>query len=62
LQHAAVVRELRELSSVKSGSFEKTVEAAPHSGWNAANLKVAVLIQDGDGGPIVGAASLHYQP
>src|ERR1017187_7190113 len=62
LQHAAVVRGLRELGSVKSGSFEKTVEAAPHSEFNAANLKVAVLIQDGDGGPIIGAASLHYQP
>jgi hypothetical protein len=60
LQHAAVVRELQELGSVKSGAFEKTVEAAPHSGWNAANLKVAVLIQDGDVGPIIGAASLHY--
>jgi hypothetical protein len=60
LQHAAVVRELQELGSVKSGSFEKTVEASRHSGWNAANLKVAVLIQDGDVGPILGAATLHY--
>ena len=52
LQHAAVVRELRDLGSVKNGSFEKTVEVARHSGWNAANLKVAVLVQDSDGGPI----------
>ena len=62
LRHAAVVRELRELGSVKTGSFEKTVEVARHSGWNAANLKVAVLVQDSDGGPILGAATLHYQP
>jgi hypothetical protein len=62
LRHAAVVRELRELGSVKNGSFEKTVEVSRHSGWNAANLKVAVLVQDSDGGPILGAASLHYQP
>jgi hypothetical protein len=62
LQHAAVVRELRELGSVKKGSFEKTVEVSRHTGWNAANLKVAVLVQDSDGGPISGAASLHYQP
>ncbi len=62
LQHAAVVRELRELGSVKNGSFEKTVEVARHPGWSAANLKVAVLVQDSDGGPIVGAATLHYQP
>ncbi len=62
LQHATVVRELRELGSVKNGPFDKTVEASRHPGWNAANLKVAVLVQDGDGGPIIGAASLHYQP
>ena len=62
LRHAAVVRELRELGSVKNGAFEKTLELAPHAGWNAANLKVAVLVQDSDGGPIVGAASLNYQP
>lgn len=62
LQHAAVVRQLRDVGSVKNGSFDKTVEIAPHSGWNTANLKVAVLVQDSDGGPIVGAASLHYQP
>jgi hypothetical protein len=62
LHHAAVVRELRELGSVKNGSFEKIVEIARHSDWNAANLKIAVLVQDADGGPILGAASLHYKP
>ena len=62
LQHAAVVRELRELGKVKNGAFEKSVEVVPHSGWNAANLKVAVLVQDNDDGPIVGAAALRYQP
>lgn len=61
LQHAAVVRQLRDVGSINDGSFEKTVEVAPHSGWNTANLKVAVLVQDADGGPIVGAASLPYQ-
>jgi hypothetical protein len=62
LQHAAVVRQLRDVGSLKNGSFEKTVEIVPHPGWSAANLKVAVLVQDSDGGPILGAASLHYQP
>ncbi len=62
LQHAAVVRQLRELGTLKNGSFEKTVEVASHSGWNSGNLKVAVLVQDGDGGLILGAASLRYQP
>jgi hypothetical protein len=62
LHHAAVVRELRDLGSTKNGSFEKTVEVARHSGWDAANLKVAVLVQDSDSGPILGAASLRYQP
>ncbi len=62
LQHAAVVRELRDLGSVKDESFAQTVEVSRHSGWNPANLKVAVLVQDPDGGPVLGAASLHYQP
>jgi len=62
LHHAAVVRELRDLGSTKNGSFEKTVEVARHSGWNAANLKVGVLVQDSDSGPILGAASVRYQP
>jgi hypothetical protein len=62
LRHAAVVRELRDLGGVKNGSLERTVEVARHSGWNAANLKVAVLVQDSDNGPILGAASLRYQP
>jgi hypothetical protein len=62
LQHAAVVRQLRDVGSVKNGTFDKTVEVAPHSGWNTANLKVAVWVQDSDGGPVVGAASSHYQP
>ncbi len=62
LQHAAVVRELRELGSVKNGAFEKTVEVSLRPGWNAGNLKVAVFAQDPDGGPILGAASLGYQP
>ncbi len=62
LQHAAVVRQLRDVGSVKNGSFEKIVEVSRNSGWNAAHLKVAVLVQDSDGGPILGAASLHYQP
>lgn len=62
LRHAAVVRELRDVGNVKNGSFEKAVEVSRHSGWSAANLKVAVLVQDSDGGPILGAASLRYQP
>ncbi len=62
LHHAAVVRELRNLGSAKNGSFEKTVEVTRHPEWNPANLKVAVLVQDSDSGPIVGAAALRYQP
>jgi hypothetical protein len=61
LQHAAVVRQLRDLGEVRNGVFEKTVEVADHSGWNAANIKVAVLVQDSGGGPILGAASVHHQ-
>src|SRR5271157_4066071 len=60
LQHAAVVRQLRELGPANNGQFEASVDLAPHPDWNQSKLKVAVLVQDAGSGRIQGAASLDY--
>jgi len=60
LQHAAVVRQLRDLGAPKNGQFEASVDAAPHPDWNQSKLKVAVLVQDEGSGRILGAAVLDY--
>jgi hypothetical protein len=60
LQHAAVVRQLRELGSAGNGQFETSVEVAPRPDWNQSKLKVAVLVQDAGSGRILGAALLDY--
>jgi len=62
LQHAAVVRQLRELGAATNGLFDVTVDPALHPDWNPAKLKVAVLVQEPGSGRILGAASLDYQP
>jgi hypothetical protein len=61
LHHAAVVRELHDIGEVKAGVFEKTVEVRRQGSWNAANLKVAVLVQDAKTDRIVGAGLVPYQ-
>ncbi len=61
LQHAAVVRQLRELGSARNGKYETNVNVQTHQDWNPAKLKVVVLVQQSDGGKILGAASLDYQ-
>src|SRR5271166_3477317 len=61
LQHAAVVRQLRELGTANNGQFETTVDVVVHSDWNPAKLKVLVLVQQPDTGKILGAESLDYQ-
>ena len=58
LHHAAVVRQLRELGTTEQKSFQATV--APARDWNAAQLKVAILVQDPETKKIVGAASTAY--
>lgn len=60
LQHAAVVRQLRELGTANNGQFETSVVVTPHPDWNQSNLKVAVLVQDAGSGRILGAALLDY--
>jgi hypothetical protein len=61
LQHAAVVRQLRELGTAANGQFETTLDVAVHPDWNPAKLKVVVLVQQPGSGKILGAASLDYQ-
>jgi hypothetical protein len=60
LQHAAVVRQLRELGAANNGQFEASFDVAPHPDWNQSKLKVAVLVQDAGSGRILGAALLDY--
>jgi len=62
LQHAAVVRQLKELGAASNGHFETTVDVPAHSDWNQAKLKVVVLVQQLNTGKILGADALDYQP
>ena len=61
LQHAAVVRELRDLGAASNGQFDANVNVAVHPDWNPAKLKAVVLVQDPGNGRILGGASLDYQ-
>ncbi len=58
LHHAGVVRELRSIGSLSKGEFQKKVDVPLQHGWNPANLKLVVFVQEGDSGPILGATSL----
>ncbi len=65
LHHAAVVRQLRELGktnfrSAGKDEFETTAEVRRNPAWNAAQLKVAVLVQDQATGRILGAGEIAY--
>jgi len=59
LRHAGVVRELRTIGSLKNGSFDGTVDVPLKRDWNPANVKAVVFVQQGDFGPILGAAYLR---
>jgi len=60
LRHAAVVRQLRNLGTVKSSQYDTSINVPPQPGWNTANLKVAVLVQDPQSKKILGAAAIPY--
>lgn len=62
LHHAGVVRELRTLGSLSNGNFDRTVELPLKKDWNPANLKIVVFVQQGELGPILGAASVRPGP
>ena len=59
LHHAGVVRELRSLGSLSKGDFDRRLELSLKRDWNPANLKIVVFVQQGDFGPILGAASVR---
>ncbi|MFZ0314883.1 MAG: DUF1223 domain-containing protein [Candidatus Korobacteraceae bacterium] len=61
LHHAAVVRQLRELASAGKASFDTNVDIPIRPDWNAAQLKVVVLVQDSANGRILGAAQIPYR-
>jgi len=61
LRHAAVVRQLRELGSTDKNTFDTSVDVSIHPGWNPAQLKVVVLVQDSGPGTILGAAQIPYR-
>jgi len=55
LHHVAMLRSLRKIGSVKRGAAFSQVVPLPAS---AAGQRVIVFVQDGDSGPVLGAAEL----
>jgi len=60
LRHSGVVRELREIGSLRHGQFSSAVKAARHPDWKPENLRAVVFVQKAGQGDITGAASLAY--
>ena len=60
LQHNGVVRDLREIGSLKQGKFSGTVKANHNSDWKTANLRAVVFVQKSGHGDVLGAASIGY--
>ena len=56
LHHAGVVRELRNLGKT-NGGFSANVPLKLDPAWNRQNIRVVAFTQNGDAGPIDGAAS-----
>jgi len=61
LQHSGVVRELREIGSLREGQFSAAVKTAPHPDWKPENLRAVVFVQKPGHGDIIGAASVAYR-
>jgi hypothetical protein len=58
LHHAAVVRELRQVGTLQSGSIETTVPLRLEKDWKRSDLRAVVFVQNGPSGKIDGAASV----
>ena len=58
LHHAAVVRELREIGTLHSGTMETTVPLKLEKDWKRNDLRAVVFVQQGPSGKIEGAASV----
>jgi hypothetical protein len=61
LRHSGVVRELREIGSLRQGQFSAAVKTAPHPDWKSENLRAVVFVQKPGHGDIIGAASVAYR-
>ena len=58
LHHAAVVRDLRQVGTLKDGGIETTVPLNLQKDWKRNDLHAVVFIQNGPSGKIEGAASV----
>jgi hypothetical protein len=58
LRHAAVVRELRSLGTLRDGAFKTTADLKLKKDWKRSDLRAVVFVQDPKNGAIDGAASL----
>jgi hypothetical protein len=58
LHHAAVVRELRQVGTLKDGAIETTVPLKLEKEWKRNDLHAVVFVQNGPSGKIEGAASV----
>jgi len=60
LRHSGVVRELREIGSLRHGQFSLVVKAPRRGDWKSENLRAVVFVQKANHGDITGAAALAY--
>ena len=58
LHHAAVVRDLRQVGTLKDGVIEITVPLKLEKDWTRNDLRAVVFVQQGPSGKIEGAASV----
>lgn len=58
LHHAAVVRELRQVGTLKNGALETTAPLKLEKDWKRNDLRAVVFVQNGPSGKIEGAASV----
>ncbi|HEY2495962.1 MAG TPA: DUF1223 domain-containing protein [Candidatus Angelobacter sp.] len=58
LHHAAVVRELRQLGGLRSGSFEASVPLTVGKDWKRPDVRAVVFVQEASSGKILGSASV----
>lgn len=60
LRHSGVVRELREIGTLRGGQFASHEKLAAHSDWVNNNLRAVVFVQQAGHRDILGAASLAF--
>jgi hypothetical protein len=60
LHHAAVVRRMTRLGSVKGSRFVSNAKVKIDTGWKPENLKAVVFVQDERTGAVLGAAQIAF--